>query len=110
MRQGCFGRGQRQRMPHKSPCKECDPNLWNRLIAKLPSSSIQSIHEFRFAGDNAYRQAATDDLAVSNQIRANTKHRLQAARVTSKPCNNLVKNQGGAGRFSDLSEFSQKID
>jgi len=46
------------------PAKICDATNLGAVIAKLPVSAIESIHELPLAGDNSDRKSSTHYLAV----------------------------------------------
>ena len=68
--------GQRQRVAHKSSCKESYSNLRNRIVAVLPHSAVKGIHEFCPACQNADGHSAANHFSITDK----------SARISNRAC------------------------
>ena len=81
-----------QRMTHESTRKEGNGRLGETVIAVLPRTAIEGVHEAGFARHHAHRHAAADNFAIGHKISINAVIPLRAARAKAKACHHLVEN------------------
>src|ERR1700756_3468699 len=80
-----------------------------RIIAELPCAAIERVHELSCAGENADGHAASKNLPIGGQIRANIEQRLAATRMNTEPGDNFIEDQRSTGVLSNLSNLAQKF-
>ncbi len=109
MQQSGFGGGKGERVPDKRPGKERDARFRPAFVAELPLPAVKRIQILGAAGDNADRQPAADDFAVSRHVGFDAEIGLCAARTNSKSRDDLVKDQRRASTCRDLTDFAQEL-
>ena len=82
----------------------------DRVIAILPHTAVNIVHDRGLAGDNADRHAATGDLAIGGQIGLDPIPGLRPAWVDAKTADHLVKDEDDAGLFGQLTQRMDKLD
>jgi hypothetical protein len=98
-----------QRVANECAGEECDPNFRVRIVAKLPCSAIERIHEPALAGKNADGHATSENFSVSGQISADSKQRLATAWMNAEPGDYFVKNERCVGPGSNFTQFLEKL-
>ena len=107
MLQHCSGGGKRERVAYKSTGEESDAGGRIRVIAILPEPAIESIHERGLAGQDANRHATADHLAVSDEIGADAKQGLRAARMDAETRDDFIEDECGPGFCCQLAAASK---
>ncbi len=77
-------------------------------VAVVPCAAVDSVEEARTAADHADRQAAANDLAVRDEIRAHVEPGLRAARMDAEAGQHLVEHERRAVRARDLAQPLQE--
>ncbi len=97
-------------MAHEGAGEERHADFGEGFIAEAPLTAVECIHELVAAGQDADRQAAPDDLAVSCQIRPHADHGLHPARVDAKAGDDLVHDERSTRCLGDFADFAQEIE
>src|SRR5215813_11825361 len=84
--------------------------FWIGVVAVVPNTAVERVHEGRLARENSHGQAAAEDLSVGREIRLDSEQRLTTAWMDAEPGHHFVEYQGGAGLRRDLTHALQEID
>ena len=104
-----FGGRERQRVAHEGAGEERDAGFGKRRVAILPGAAVERIEVFRVARDNAKREAAAHDLAISGDVGADAEVGLRAAGMKAEAGHHFVEDEGGAGLFGNDAELPQEL-
>ena len=85
--------GQSQGMPDEGAGEERHAGLGDRLVAKVPDTSVKGVQVLAAARNQANWESATDNLAVGRDVGTNAKDCLCSPGVAAESRDELVKHE-----------------
>jgi hypothetical protein len=105
-----LGRHHGQRVLDVGAAEEGGLALRNAVIAVLPVTAVDPVHDLGAAGDGADRVAAADQLAVGGQVGPDAEDPLRALRVRTEAGEHLVEHQHDAGLVAQPAQLADELD
>ena len=100
---------QRERVADERAGEERDADFGDRVVAVLPSASVERVQVLVPTGDQADREPAADHLAVGGHVGADAEDRLGAAGMGTEPRDELVEDERRARGLCQAADVLEEL-